>query len=156
MATVTGCTPLARGRADSLVVPDNSAKDLDPALGAFKVILAPAASYEACVAGLAGNYKAVPSNPAYPVCGSGVALSGKVDLGTVFMRRIPRVAFTTQDMAGNNIVGATIGVTEPNGFVLMRADGQGSDPAAMGCGLRVRAATSARSLQVARLMREGR
>lgn len=110
---------------DSMNVMDNSSKDLDPAVGIIKVALVLSSSYTACAVGDTYTFQA-PKNPdpAYPTCSSAVAQLGKVNFGKVYMRRKPKLGFTTQDKQGLTIVGATVQVTFPNGYVHTVADGQ--------------------------------
>ena len=107
----------------SVQVVDNAAGDLDPAMGTVKVAMYQAASYEACITDGTANYNAVPGNVTYPICQSLTTSSTKVDLGSAYMRKIPRVAFYFQDMQGNAAKGGTLTTVWPGNYTLIVYDG---------------------------------
>jgi hypothetical protein len=107
----------------SVQVVDNAAGDLDPTMGTVKVAMTQAASYEACITDGTANYNAVPWDPTYPICRSLTSSSTKVDLGSAYMRRIPKVGFYFQDMQGNAAKGGTLTTVWPGNYTLSVYDG---------------------------------
>jgi len=111
---------------DSVDVEDNSAKDMDATLGTIKTVVARGASYQVCALKTFTRFVGVPGYPSYPNCATTSGPASQVDLGKVFMRKKPRVYFSLQDMQGNWITGAHVGITYPNGggFVLDLYEGK--------------------------------
>ena len=110
--------------AGTVQAQDNVYDDLDPVLGSVKVLLSPAVTYEACVYSSTANYHADPGNPTYPICRTVSPGTLKVEMGSVFMRRKPKVAFHFQDMTGNPVLGATLAMVWPGNWYAMFYDGQ--------------------------------
>jgi hypothetical protein len=109
---------------DSVDVEDNSAKDMDATLGTIKTAIPRGATYEVCAIKTPVRFVGVPGYPNYPDCAKASGPASQVDLGKVFMRKKPRVGFYLQDMSGNWITGAHVGITYPNGFVLDLYEGK--------------------------------
>jgi hypothetical protein len=111
---------------DSVDVEDNSAKDMDATLGTIKTVVARGASYQVCALKTPIRFVGVAGFPNYPNCAQASGPASQVDFGKVFMRKKPRVYFDLQDMKGNWITGAHVGITYPNGggFVLDLYEGK--------------------------------
>ena len=113
---------------DSVVLVDNAQQDLDPTLGKVKVLLIGSASYKACTWGWTINYMAEKNPVTYPTCSNGVINGSAVDFGSLYMRRKPRIAFYTQSKNGSVIMGASIKMTPPNGFIQYTVADGGASP----------------------------
>ena len=107
----------------SVQVVDNAAGDLDPTMGTVKVAMTQAASYEACITDGTANSNAVQWDPTYPICRSLASSSTKVDLGSAYMRRIPKVGFYFQDMQGSAAKGGTLTTVWTGNYTLNVYDG---------------------------------
>ena len=113
---------------DSVLVTDNSAKDLDPTIGVVKIAAATAKGYLACVTGETAHFAADPAGASYPVCNSKSWLSFNIALGDVFMRRKPQLAVSMKDVWSKLLPGATLRVTG-GGWQVDVADGSAMDEA---------------------------
>ena len=95
---------------DSLVVQDNSAKDVDPTIGVVKIAAPKANGYQGCVIGETRHFAADPTGASYPTCNSKWWLSFDFSLGNVYMRRKPQLTVKMIDEWSHLLPGATLRV----------------------------------------------
>jgi hypothetical protein len=111
---------------DTLSIRDNSAKDLDPAIGVVKAMMLKAQTYKACFT-MSQHYRGdLVWNSPWPRCATQTTSSFEIDLGSVFARESPTVTFITKNQFGL-VGGASFTLTVPaQNWSLTIADGQAS------------------------------
>jgi hypothetical protein len=109
----TGWVEFTSSNADTVYIRDNSAKDLDPAVGVIQVAMAKAASYKACFT-MSQHYRGdyVVGTP-FPKCATVSTSSMQVDVGKVFARQSPQIVFLMKNQFGTLIGGGEVTVAVP-------------------------------------------
>jgi hypothetical protein len=99
---------------DTVRVLDNSAKDLDPAVGYMKVKVAKAQTYRACWS-FSEHYRGDYSSQTFPQCTPKVTSSAQtVNVGVVYAKRAPTILMLAKNEFGVLIGGATYTVEIPD------------------------------------------
>lgn len=112
---------------DTLTVRDNSAKDLDPAIGFIKVKLSKTNQYKVCFLRSAHYMPDLDGQVNYPYCSSSTSAALTVDMGTLIGQRSPMFKLIAKDEFGALAGGATYDLILPNdNWHLIFQDGNGS------------------------------
>lgn len=110
---------------DTVSVRDNTAKDLDPAIGVIKAALTKSGNYKACFSRSAHYYRDYGAGlQKWPNCRSLSTNAMNVDLGKVYGQRAPIVTLITKNQFGSLVGGASFDFLIPDsGWNLIFADG---------------------------------
>src|SRR5690349_4416308 len=105
-----GWVEFTSSNSDTVRIMDNSAKDLDPAVGVMEVQMAKAASYKACFS-MSQHYRGdYTAGTPFPRCSATSSSAAQVDLGKVFARQSPQIVFLIKNQFGTLIGGAAVTV----------------------------------------------
>jgi len=122
-----GWVQFTSSKNDTLYVRDNTAKDLDPAVGLIEVAMAKTQSYKACFS-MSQHYRGDHAiGTLFPKCSSLTTGSTQVDLGKVFARQSPQIVFLMKNQFGTLIGGGEVNVAVPaQSWTLTFADNNAS------------------------------
>ena len=108
----TGWVQFSTTPTDTMSVYDNSAKDLDPAVGVIKVGMTKSASYKACFS-MTQHYRGDLVSQVYPRCKTVTSSAFNVDMGTVYGQRSPQIILITKNEFNTLVGGASFNVSVP-------------------------------------------